>query len=63
MKLDIYLLTPLLLLWRLIVRRTIAHRTTVVVIILLENRLEGLLVKASFCNTPCRRNHLTTLEI
>lgn len=64
MNLAICLLTPLLRPWRSIVQRTIARRTTVVVIIHLENRLVDLLVKASSCSIPYHRNrHLTTLEI
>ena len=58
MNLVICPLTPLLLPWRLI-----ARRTTVVVIIHLENRLVGLLAKAFYCSIPCHLDHLTTLEI
>lgn len=58
MNLVIYPLTPLLLPWRLI-----ARRTTVVVIIHLENRLVDLLVKASYCSIPRHHDRRTTLEI
>lgn len=57
MNLVIYPLTPLLLPWRLI-----APRTTVVVIIHLENRLVDLLVKVSYYSIPHRHDRLTTLE-
>jgi hypothetical protein len=58
MNLVIYPLTLLLLPWRLIVRRT-----TVVVIIRLENRLADLSVKVSYCSIPRHHDPLTTLEI
>lgn len=58
MNLVICPLTPLLLPWRLIVRRT-----TVVVIIRLENRLVDLSVKASYYSIPRHRDRLTILEI
>ena len=58
MNLVIYLLTHLLLPWRLIVRLT-----TVVVIIRLKNPLVDLSVKASYCNILCHHDRRTTLDI
>lgn len=58
MNLVIYPLTPHLLPWRLIVRRTM-----VVVIIRLENRLVGLSVKASYCSIPRHHDRQTIPEI